>query len=168
MLSSSSTTSTLASDTSLILSSSAGPPGNLLGSSWGRAEGRSLSVAGRLLPCSPSVKSPRVLLVGVVALVALFAVAYFTLFNPDSPKEFSLENQQGATNAAAPPAGDLAGTWSVSEGTAGYRVREKLAALPAPSDAVGRTNAITGQVTISESTAPTRPPRRTSPSTCRN
>ena len=94
------------------------------------------------------LKSPRVLLVGVVAFVALFAVAYFTLFNPDSPEEFSLENQQGATNAAAPPAGDLVGTWSVSEGTAGYRVREKLAALPAPSDAVGRTTAITGQMTI--------------------
>ena len=97
------------------------------------------------------LRSPRVLLVGVVALVALFAVAYFTLFNPDSPEEFSLENQQGATNAAAPPAGDLVGAWSVSEGTAGYRVREKLAALPAPSDAVGRTNAITGQLTIAGS-----------------
>lgn len=94
------------------------------------------------------LKSPRVLLVAVVALVALFAVAYFTLFNPDSPEEFSLENQQGATNAAAPPAGELAGTWSVTEGTAGYRVREKLAALPAPSDAVGRTTAVTGQMTI--------------------
>jgi polyisoprenoid-binding protein YceI len=94
------------------------------------------------------LRSPRVLLVGVVMLVALFAVAYFTLFNPDSPAEFSLENQQGATNAAAPPAGELAGTWSVTEGTAGYRVREKLAALPAPSDAVGRTTAVTGQMTI--------------------
>ena len=94
------------------------------------------------------LRSPRVLLVGVVALVALFAVAYFTLFNPDSPEEFSLENQQGATNAAAPPAGELVGTWSVAEGTAGYRVREKLAALPAPSDAVGRTDAITGQLTV--------------------
>ena len=62
------------------------------------------------------LKSPRVLLVGVVALVALFAVAYFTLFNTDSPEEFSLENQQGATNAAAPPAGELAGTWSVTNG----------------------------------------------------
>jgi polyisoprenoid-binding protein YceI len=31
---------------------------------------------------------------------------------------------------------------------AGYRVREKLAQLPAPSDAVGRTGAITGQVTM--------------------
>jgi polyisoprenoid-binding protein YceI len=94
------------------------------------------------------LKSPRVLLVGVVALVALFAVAYFALFDTDSPPEFSLETK-GSTNAAAPPAGELAGTWTVAEGTAGYRVREKLANLPAPSDAVGRTNAVTGQVTVS-------------------
>ena len=33
---------------------------------------------------------------------------------------------------------------------AGYRVREKLAQLPAPSDAVGRTGAITGQVTMTD------------------
>jgi polyisoprenoid-binding protein YceI len=93
------------------------------------------------------LKSPRVLLVGVVALVALFAVAYFTLFDTDSPPEFSLETK-GSTNAAAPPSGDVAGNWTVAEGIAGYRVREKLANLPAPSDAVGRTSAITGQMTI--------------------
>src|SRR5581483_11375888 len=94
------------------------------------------------------LKSPRVLITGVVALVALFAVAYFTLFDTDSPPAFKLD-ANGETNAAAPPAGELAGTWTVSEGTAGYRVREKLASLPAPSDAVGRTNAVTGQVTLS-------------------
>jgi polyisoprenoid-binding protein YceI len=39
----------------------------------------------------------------------------------------------------------------VADGSvAGYRVREKLAQLPAPSDAVGRTGAITGQVTIAD------------------
>lgn len=94
------------------------------------------------------LKSPRVLLVAVVALAALFGVAYFTLFDPDSPPELTLQTQ-GSTEAQAPPTGDLAGTWAVSgESVAGYRVREKLANLPAPSDAVGRTNAITGQVVI--------------------
>ena len=97
------------------------------------------------------LKKPRVLLIGVVALAALFAVAYFALFNTDSPPELSLETK-GSTEAQAPPTGDLAGTWTVADGSvAGYRVREKLAALPAPSDAVGRTDAITGQVTITES-----------------
>jgi polyisoprenoid-binding protein YceI len=96
------------------------------------------------------LKAPRILLTGVVVLVAAFAVAYFTLFNSDSPPKLSLETN-GSTNTAAPPAGELAGTWTVADGSiAGYRVREKLAQLPAPSDAVGRTGAITGQVTIND------------------
>jgi polyisoprenoid-binding protein YceI len=33
---------------------------------------------------------------------------------------------------------------------AGYRVREKLAELPAPSDAVGRSDAVRGQVTLQQ------------------
>src|SRR5438552_4659139 len=89
---------------------------------------------------------PRVLVSGVVVLVAAFTITYFTLFNTDSPSKLSLHTK-GST--AAIPTGDLTGTWTVADGSvAGYRVREKLAALPAPSDAVGRTGAITGQVTI--------------------
>jgi polyisoprenoid-binding protein YceI len=57
----------------------------------------------------------------------------------------------GAATAGAPTAGaggDLAGTWSVSGGQAGYRVRERLASLSAESDAVGRTPDISGSITI--------------------
>jgi polyisoprenoid-binding protein YceI len=91
---------------------------------------------------------PRVLVAGVIVVVAAFAIAYFTLFNTDSPSKLTLQTK-GSTAAA--PAGDLAGTWTVADGSvAGYRIREKLAALPAPSDAVGRTRAITGQVTITD------------------
>jgi polyisoprenoid-binding protein YceI len=47
------------------------------------------------------------------------------------------------------PAASLPGTWSVAGGSlAGYRVREQLASLPAESDAVGRTTAITGAATL--------------------
>jgi polyisoprenoid-binding protein YceI len=53
--------------------------------------------------------------------------------------------EPGASTTAA----DLAGTWTVGEGSVvGYRVREKLASLPAQSDAVGRTSSVTGQTTI--------------------
>jgi polyisoprenoid-binding protein YceI len=91
---------------------------------------------------------PRVLLIGVVAVGAAFAIAYFTLFDTDSPPKLTLQTQ-GSTAAA--PTGDLAGTWTVADGSvAGYRVREKLAQLPAPSDAVGRSGAITGQVTMAD------------------
>ena len=97
------------------------------------------------------LKSPRVLLVAVVGLLAAFGLAYFALFNDDSPPELSLETTKGATEAPAPPSGELAGTWAVGDGSiAGYRVREKLAALPAPSDAVGRTGAITGQFVLTQ------------------
>jgi polyisoprenoid-binding protein YceI len=45
--------------------------------------------------------------------------------------------------------GSVAGTWNVATGSiAGYRVRERLADLPAESDAVGRTDAVSGSITI--------------------
>jgi polyisoprenoid-binding protein YceI len=44
------------------------------------------------------------------------------------------------------------GTWTVTAGSqAGYRVREQLASLPAPNDAVGRTSAVTGTLTLTQS-----------------
>jgi polyisoprenoid-binding protein YceI len=43
----------------------------------------------------------------------------------------------------------VAGTWTVVEGSeAGYRVREQLANLPAETDAVGRTNDVSGAITL--------------------
>ena len=45
--------------------------------------------------------------------------------------------------------GDVAGTWNVAAGSvAGYRVREQLASLSAESDAVGRTDQVTGSITV--------------------
>ena len=91
---------------------------------------------------------PKILVSAVVVAVAAFALAYFTLLSSDSPSKLTLETK-GSTAAA--PTGDLAGTWTVADrSVAGYRVREKLAQLPAPSDAVGRSGAITGQVTIAD------------------
>lgn len=56
-----------------------------------------------------------------------------------------------AGGGAVDPAG-LAGTWAIGDGTVvGYRVREKLADLPAQSDAVGRTSAVTGGATLAAS-----------------
>jgi polyisoprenoid-binding protein YceI len=47
--------------------------------------------------------------------------------------------------------GDLDGTWKLTtdDSFVGYRVREQLAILPAPSDAVGRTTAVDGELDIS-------------------
>lgn len=53
--------------------------------------------------------------------------------------------------AATAPSSDngVAGDWTVGAGSvAGYRVREQLANLPAESDAVGRTEDVTGSITV--------------------
>ena len=60
------------------------------------------------------------------------------------------------TSASTAPAttsdGSVAGTWNVAAGSvAGYRVREQLANLPAESDAVGRTDQVTGSITLESS-----------------
>lgn len=83
---------------------------------------------------------------GALALVAVgaFAAVYLTMFNPKPVAVVSLPSP-----AATPVAGALVGSWKVSSGSfVGYRVREQLAQLPAPSDAVGRTSAVTGSASV--------------------
>ena len=81
---------------------------------------------------------------GVVVLaVGAFALAYFVFFPTSSPDEFALEDAPAATATATEAAGTA--KWAIADGSqAGYRVREKLAFLPAKNDAVGRTSDITG------------------------
>jgi polyisoprenoid-binding protein YceI len=84
----------------------------------------------------------------VVLAVGAFAFAYFVLFPTDSPDEFTLSDTAATPAATATASATaVAGTtkWAIAAGSeAGYRVREKLAFLPAKNDAVGRTSAITG------------------------
>lgn len=86
--------------------------------------------------------------VGVGALALVYAI----FFTGDSPDRLALTDAPatgpGSAGAAVAPA-DMVGTWRVAAGSeAGYRVREKLASLPAKSDAVGRTQAVTGTVKV--------------------
>ncbi|HEY6886319.1 MAG TPA: YceI family protein [Solirubrobacter sp.] len=85
----------------------------------------------------------------VVLAVGAFAFAYFVLFPTDSPDKFTLGDTAATPAAtASATATAAAGTtrWAIAAGSeAGYRVREKLAFLPAKNDAVGRTSAITGE-----------------------
>ena len=108
----------------------------------------------------PRTRRPLVI-VGVVAALAIAAVAaaYLLLFNDDAPERLALSDQASTPSVPATPATgagaatpttasssvQLVGTWRAVPGSeAGYRVREKLAALPAQSDAVGRSPAVTG------------------------
>jgi polyisoprenoid-binding protein YceI len=61
----------------------------------------------------------------------------------------------GPTSAGSPGSGagsagadDLAGTWMVASGVAGYRVRETFLQQNADTDAVGRSEGVTGSVTV--------------------
>jgi polyisoprenoid-binding protein YceI len=100
-------------------------------------------------------------IVAILAVLAVagVAIAYVTFFTDDAPEPLALTDQPVPTTAAGPAtttaatvaasSTPLAGTWRVAGGsTAGYRVREKLAALPAKSDAVGRSPAVTGTVKV--------------------
>ncbi len=86
----------------------------------------------------------------VVVGAAGVLFVYFVLFSHSAPAPLALSAP--ASTAAASPAvtsSDIPGTWTVAaKSVAGYRVREQLAFLQAPSDAVGRTSAITGTATI--------------------
>lgn len=105
----------------------------------------------------------------LVAVIVLLGVGGYVVYDQvlrgDSAAALALPTAPAATadaNAASsgdpadvqsPPAGNLdggvAGAWGVAaDSVAGYRVRERLADLAAESDAVGRTDQVTGSITI--------------------
>lgn len=102
-------------------------------------------------------RSRRRLLIIVVAAALVVglggAYAVFALQSSGSPPPASLP--VALPSSSASPASSAAsenpdGTWKVNGNGSfvGYRVREKLAVLPAPSDAVGRTTAVEGSLKV--------------------
>src|SRR5438132_14358108 len=90
---------------------------------------------------------------GVVVLGAAgLGILYLVVFAGSSPQKLTLSSPGPSTSAStSADASAGAGTWTVGSGSqAGYRVREKLASLSAPSDAVGRTTAVTGTLTLTQ------------------
>jgi polyisoprenoid-binding protein YceI len=95
----------------------------------------------------------------LVVIVGGFLIVYFVIFPTSSPKPFSLSASSTAGSGSTASAGaahvaagtSFAGSWGIASGSeAGYRVREKLAFLPAESDAVGRTSQMSGRATLTE------------------
>jgi polyisoprenoid-binding protein YceI len=86
----------------------------------------------------------------VVLGVVAFVLVYFVVFPTSAPKPFALTSTTAAAGSSgAGAAAQYPGRWTIASGSAaGYRVREKLAFLPAQSDAVGRTSAISGDLTF--------------------
>jgi polyisoprenoid-binding protein YceI len=104
---------------------------------------------------------PRSRLIAIAA-VAILAVAvggfvvYDQVLRGDSTAALTLPSASAAPGASAAPIasfdGVLAGTWNIAaDSVAGYRVRDQLANLPAESDAVGRTDKVTGSITVGSS-----------------
>jgi polyisoprenoid-binding protein YceI len=85
----------------------------------------------------------------VVLIVGAYAAFAFIGGSTSAPPPVALSTPNaGASSSAAP--GSLDGTWTVQDANSfvGYRVREKFDDLPAPTDAVGRTSAVTGSLTV--------------------
>jgi polyisoprenoid-binding protein YceI len=69
-----------------------------------------------------------------------------------SPATASSADPAASSAAPVAAADGVAGTWAVTSGSqAGYRVREQLANLPAESDAVGRTDQVSGSLALETS-----------------
>ncbi len=67
-----------------------------------------------------------------------------------APTEAPAETPAAGDPTSAPPpaAGGLAGSWTIAEGEAGYRVRETFLQQRRDVDAVGRTSDVTGGLVI--------------------
>jgi polyisoprenoid-binding protein YceI len=71
--------------------------------------------------------------------------------DPEASEDPASSSDPAATSSdpSSSSVGTVVGTWTVTSGSqAGYRVREQLANLPAESDAVGRTDQVTGSITV--------------------
>jgi polyisoprenoid-binding protein YceI len=108
-----------------------------------------------------TVESQRWIAIMVTALVVIAGAGYaaFSALAGGGPAAVSLsagaEARCDSTNTVkvsngTVASGDLDGTWKLTTGDSfvGYRVREQLSILPAPSDAVGRTTAVDGELDI--------------------
>jgi polyisoprenoid-binding protein YceI len=111
-----------------------------------------------------SVRMPRrwvKWVVGAVVVVAGLAVGgpflYIHFFNGSAPAALSLSSPtasatSGGGSPATTTATSVAGTWTVGSGsTVGYRVNEVL--LGQSATAVGRSDSVTGHITIQGTTA---------------
>jgi Tol biopolymer transport system component/polyisoprenoid-binding protein YceI len=85
----------------------------------------------------------------LLLLLSAAAYGYFAFRTTGAPAPAGL----GEAPASRDGPSELDGEWVLpreNAGFTGYRVREKLGFVPAPNDAVGRTNAVRGSMTIAD------------------
>ena len=110
-------------------------------------------------------RTGKLVVAGVVVLVLALGGGWllFTSRTSDSPPPAALDpaptttlgQATGTTEAQADGAATPDGTWQVSDDGSsyvGYRVREQLASLGSPNEAVGRSTAVTGTMEVAGDT----------------
>ena len=109
-------------------------------------------------------RTGKLVIAGVVVLVLALGGGYllFASRTSDSPPPAALDpapattaGQATGTTTQAEGAATADGTWRVSDDGSsyvGYRVREQLAFLDSPNDAVGRSSAVTGTMEVAGDT----------------
>jgi len=86
------------------------------------------------------------IILGVIVVVAAPFI-YFKFIQGDAPKPLSLDTTPTVSTVPGRTRLPLVGTWKVTTGsTAGYRAKEKL--FTQSNTAVGRTDKVTGSITI--------------------
>ncbi len=101
-------------------------------------------------------KGRRIATVVAAGVVVLLAGAYgvFAFVSGGGEAPVSIQDvpsdSTGSSAATGAFDGDFDGTWTLvaADSFVGYRVREELAFLPAPTDAVGRSTAVEGSLEI--------------------
>jgi polyisoprenoid-binding protein YceI len=97
----------------------------------------------------------KLVIAGVIMLAAAGGAGWWLLAarGSDAPAPAALTSLPPSPATGQPSAtGSVDGSWKVRDGGGsfvGYRVREQLAFLQSPSDAVGRTSAVTGTIQVS-------------------
>jgi polyisoprenoid-binding protein YceI len=101
------------------------------------------------------VTRPTTIAIALIAIAAIAVggyLAYDQVLRGDDVASLTLPSATATADASpATTEGGIAGEWAVGAGSvAGYRVREQLANLPAESDAVGRTEDVSGSITVEQ------------------
>jgi polyisoprenoid-binding protein YceI len=89
--------------------------------------------------------------VALIVLVSGATFVYIHFISPDAPPPLTFSNTSSGSDAPAPLVGGTDGTWKLTNSSVvGYRVKEVL--FGQDNEAAGRTNAVTGQLTVSGTT----------------
>jgi len=107
-----------------------------------------------MFPMRPFHTRRQMLIAGGAAaglIVAALAVLFLLVLPTSAPQKLAISATRSASSSLV-ATGQTAGSWTIARNSlAGYRVREQLAFVGAPSDAVGRTSSITGSMSLAQS-----------------